>query len=110
MKNTTQPNQTETTADPLAPPALTFLEAVASADRAATVTKTPWYVVKADGSYHIGDADDLICYWPTCTPKYSTVTGALECCPDCGDPVDGACAACLEDSTVLAPMAESVEG
>ena len=34
MKNTTQPNQTETTADPLAPPALTFLGAVASADRA----------------------------------------------------------------------------
>ena len=100
MKNTTQPNQTETTADPLAPPALTFLGAVASADRAARVTHTPWYVVKDSGSYHIGDSDDLIC----------TVTGALECCPGCGDPVDGACAACLEDSTVLAPMAESVEG
>jgi len=93
-----------------APPALTFLEAVASADRAATVTKTPWYVVKADGSYHIGDADDLICYWPTCTPKYSTKTGALECCPDCGDPVDGACAACLDDHLTSAPVAESVEG
>ena len=92
------------------PPPHTFLEAVASADRAARVTHTPWYVVKDSGSYHIGDSDDLICYWPTCTPKYSTVTGALECCPDCGDPVDGACAACLEDSTVLAPMAESVEG
>lgn len=89
----------------------TFTQAVHGAENCARATKRPFFVViDADGP-HFGDAEDLACYWPHLVVRYSTEHGALDSCPDCGDPVaePGTCGACIEDQH-MAPVAESVEG
>ncbi len=76
----------------------TFEQAIERADNCARVAHAPFYVVRDQDGYHVGDGDDLRCYWPTLVAKYSTTTGALDTCLSCGDPVDGpgVCAACRE--------------